>query len=78
MLGIRVHFGAVGIGEAQHIASELDHGALHAQTDAQERDLLFPGIFDGRDLAFDAAVAETGSDQDATEAAQLLCRRSSR
>lgn len=61
-----------GVGDAQHVAGELDHGALHAQTDAEERNVVFAGATHGHDLALDAAVSAR-SHQNA-HLAQLLGR----
>ena len=68
----RFHFARIGVGDAQHVAGELDHGALHAQTDAEERNVVFAGITHGHDLALDAAVSEARSHQNARHLAQLL------
>src|SRR5690606_14945488 len=49
--------------EAYHVPGELDRRALHAQADAEERDLPFAGEADCFDLALDAALAETAGNQ---------------
>ena len=60
---LRLELAAVGILHAADIAGEFDNGALHAQADAKERNLMFPGIANGRNLAFDAPVSETAGNQ---------------
>ena len=45
-----LHLARIGIGEIQHVARELDHGTLHAQADAQERDVVLAGEAHGLDL----------------------------
>ena len=65
--------------QAQHVARELDHGALHTQTDSQERDTLcLAGKAHGLDLPLDTAVAEARSHEDTGHLAQLLRQRSQR
>ena len=56
--------------QADHVAGELDHGALHAQANAEERNLPLAGKADRLDLALDAALAESAGHQHAVEAAQ--------
>src|SRR5438445_11934073 len=55
---IAIHLGAIGIGQADDIAGELDDRALEAEADAKIRQLPLAGITDRFKLAFDAAVAE--------------------
>ena len=57
------------------MAGELDDGDLHAQTDAQEGDLLFSGVADGHDLALDAAPAEAARHQHAIHISDHLLAR---
>ena len=40
---VLVELGGVGPLQAQHVAGELDHGALHAQADAEEGDAALRG-----------------------------------
>ena len=56
--------------KSEHVAGELDHGALHAQADAEERDAAFAGEADRLDLALDAAIAEAAGHEHAVDAAQ--------
>ena len=41
--GRGVHLGGVGVGHAEHVAGELYDHALHAQADAQGRDVMLAG-----------------------------------
>ena len=58
-----VHFAAVSVGQSQDIPCELDGHALHAQTDAERRDVVSAGVLDGDKLAGDAPLAESRSYQ---------------
>jgi hypothetical protein len=49
--------------QAGHVAGELDGGHLHAQTNAQVRNLVFAGKTGGADLAFDTAFAKSAGHQ---------------
>ncbi len=68
---VLVELGRVSAGQVAHVAGEFDHGALHAQADAEERD-----AFASRakrmaiDFAFDAALAKAAGDEQAVVAAQ--------
>ena len=57
-------------GQADDVAGELDHRALHPQADAEERNLPLAGKADRLDLAFDAALAEAAGHQHAVVAGQ--------
>ena len=48
----------------------FDHHDLHAQADAEVRQVLFPRVAAGGDHAFDAPAAETAGHQDAVQAGQ--------
>ena len=67
---LRVHLRRVGVLQADDVAGELDHGALQAQADAEEGNLLLAGKADGLDLAADAAIVEAARHQHAIDAAQ--------
>ncbi len=67
---IAVELGAIGVLQADHIAGELDDGALQAQADAEEGDFAFAGMADGVDLAAGAAVIETAGNKDAVQPAE--------
>ena len=55
--------------EAADVAGELDGGDLHAEADAEIRDLVFAGVLGGQDLALGAAVAEAAGNEDAVHVA---------
>ena len=65
-----VELARVGAREPAHVTCELDHRALHAEAQAEERYPLLPGEAGGGDLALDAADAEASGDHDAVEPAQ--------
>ena len=76
---LRPELAAVGILHAADIPGEFDNGALHTQADAEERNLMFPGIANGRNLAFNAPVSETAGNQNAVHACKdfvQICARS--
>ena len=55
----------------QTLPSVLDAGGLHAEADAEVRDLVLAGVADGVEHALDAALAEASGDEDAVEAFEL-------
>src|SRR3954462_7945014 len=61
-----------GGGPTGDVAGELAHRDLHAQADAQVRDLLLARDLDGADLALDPATAEPAGDEDAVDAGEAL------
>ena len=74
MPAVAVELRAVGVLQADDVAGELDHRALQAQADAEERHLLLAGKADRLDLALAAAIAETAGDQDAVQPAEHALR----
>ena len=70
MTAVAVDLRRVGVLQADDVAGELDDGALQAQTDAEERNLLLAGEADRLDLAADAAIAEAARHENAIDAAQ--------
>lgn len=50
------------------MAGEFHDSALHTQAEAEVRHVVFTGILDGTDLAFDAAVAEAAGNDNAVDA----------
>ena len=50
-----------------YVAGIFDDGKLHAEAEAEERDLMLTRIADGFDLSFDAAVAEAARYEDAID-----------
>src|SRR5688572_11735466 len=59
-----VELGGVRAFEAEYVASELDAGELHAEADAEVRNLVLARVAHGRDLALDAALAEPAGYED--------------
>ena len=57
--------------EAGHVAGELDDRDLHAEADAEVRDVVLAGEAGRRDLALGAARAEAGRHQDAVGPVEL-------
>ena len=71
----RVELARVRALEAAHVARELDHRALQAEADAEERHAPLARVPHGRDLALDAPDPEPARDQDAVDVAQRLLGR---
>ena len=70
-----VQLGGVGARQPAHVSGKLHHRQLHPQADAQEGDLLFPGVPDGLNFALDAPVPEAAGHQNALDARQQsVCR----
>ena len=55
---VGVELGAIGLGQAEHIAGELDDRALEAQAETQVRDAVRAGELSGQALAAHAARAK--------------------
>ena len=70
MVGSSVELRGVGVLPAKDVAGVFDNGALHPETDAKERHLVFAGVFDGRDLPLDATRAKTAGNEKAVEILQ--------
>ena len=64
---IRYEFGGVSVFHAAYVSCVFDDGALHAEAEAEERDLVGACVLDGGDLAFYAAVAEASWYDDAVD-----------
>ena len=64
---VRVELARVGAGQAADVARELDDRAVEAETQAEERQAVFPGEAGGSDLAFDAPEPEAARDHDPVE-----------
>ena len=60
-----VEFRGVGVLPAEYVACKFNHAALHAETNSQQRNLVFAGILDGDALAVYAAASETSRNQNA-------------
>ena len=62
----------MGVGNACHMARKLDHCHLHAQANAEKRDVILPGVANGGDHTLNAPVAKAARHKDAVYAAQML------
>src|SRR5882672_3676875 len=60
---VAVEFRAVRAREPDDVARELDHRELHAQADAEVRDLVLAHVLDRLHHAFHAALAETARNE---------------
>ena len=69
---VRVELPAVGTGQTAEVACELDHCALHPQTDTKEGNQFLPGIGDGGDLPFDPSPTEATRHQHAGHVVEVL------
>ena len=52
------------------MSSDLDHHALQAEAESQDRDLVLAGVADCADLAFNAPDPEAAGDDDSVNLAQ--------
>src|SRR5215469_2495781 len=68
----RIKLAGVGVGESAYVAGELDAGGLHAEANSEVRNLLFAGIANGDQHAFDSAFAETAGYQDSVVLGELF------
>src|SRR5207247_9864718 len=64
MRRVGIEFGRIRAFEADLVARDLDRGDLHAEADAEVRNLAFAGVLHRGDLALDAALAEAARDED--------------
>jgi hypothetical protein len=64
VLGEHVELGRVDVLRADHLPSELDHGALETEAQPEIRNPVVAGEMGSEDLALDAAVAEAARDED--------------
>lgn len=62
-----VELGGVSIGETADIARKLDGGDLHAEADAEIRNVVFTRILGGINFAFDATITESTGNEDAID-----------
>src|SRR5258708_34988985 len=67
MAGEGVELGAVGVGLAQQIAPELDHGALHSETEPEIGGERGPGESGRGNLPLNAAMTEYDRDHEAVD-----------
>ena len=67
----RIELAGVGIFQAAHVARVLDARRLHAQTDAEVRNLVLARKADAVQHAGNAALAKSSGDENAVKAFQL-------
>ncbi len=72
MRGGAVELGAVGVLEPEHVAAVFDDRELHAEADAEVRNLVLAREAHGGDLAFDAALAEAAGHEDGVHARERM------
>src|SRR5258708_12954377 len=70
MRGFDVELRRVGIFQITGVAGKFDAGGLHAQTNSKIRRARAPGIRDGPDHSFDAALAKATRHQDGVKISQ--------
>src|SRR5579859_664652 len=68
----RRELGGVHIVRAEDVPRELDHHHLHAEAEAEIRDLALAGVARGQDLALDAALAEAAGHDDTVHTGQQI------
>src|SRR5215469_1727771 len=68
---LRVELGAVGAGQARHVAGDLNRHALQAQAQSENRDAVLAGMAYRADLALDTAHAEAAGNEDAVHIGQV-------
>src|SRR3954453_18231673 len=66
MRRLRIHLGRVGPFETEHVPRELGDGHVHAETNAEVRDLTLARDTAGEDLPLPAAGAEAAGDDQAS------------
>ena len=74
MRRLRIHLGRVGAFEAEHVARELGDRDVHAEADAEVRDLALARDAAGEDLSLPAARAEAAGDEHAVDLLEELRR----
>src|SRR5438094_8721596 len=67
---LRQEFGSVGVEPAGNSAGKFNDRTLHAQAKPQERNPLFAGVPDGRNLSLDAPPPEASGNNDAVHIGQ--------
>lgn len=70
--GVGVEFGAVGLAEAADMAGKFHHGQLHAQADAEEGNVILPGIADGLDFSFYPLLPVPAGNEDPLDPGQVV------
>nr|AXN76753.1 CTP synthetase [Aeromonas veronii] len=69
---IFLEFGGVSPFHTRYVASEFDHGNLHAEADTQVGDLVLAGILGSQNFAFHTALTEATRHQDRVQTFQQL------
>ena len=67
-----VHLSAVSVGIAQHVAGKLNHNHLHAEADAEGRNVVCAGVVCRNNFSFNATLSEAWADQYAVLSSQFL------
>ena len=62
--GSGVDFSGVGVFHTGDMPGKFNGGKLHAVAEAEVRNFVLPGVFDGLDFAFDATGAKSARDDD--------------
>ena len=57
----------MGFGEPREVASRFNDGALHAETNAEERHVALAGPADRGNLALESALAEASGNQESVD-----------
>ena len=60
----RIQFHGVGVVETEHVSAELNHHHLHAEANAEGRDVLLATIACSNNLSFRAALSEARTDDE--------------
>src|SRR5216684_2785516 len=67
----RIEFAGVCLRQSNHVAGKFNAGSLHAQTDAEVRNLFLPGITDSDQHPLDTAFAKTTRDENSVVTFEL-------
>ena len=68
----RIQFSRVSAAETADVACKFNHGKLHTKANAEVRNVVLTGVFDGFDLAFGTAFAETAGNQNSIHAFEAV------
>ena len=71
--GVRVHLDAVCVVVTENVSCIFNNRQLHAEAEAEERNLVLSCISNRCDHAFDTAVSESARYQNTVHIAQILC-----
>src|SRR5262245_42940783 len=69
---VRIELAGIGPVQATHVTSKLDHGHLHSEADAEERNMILPRVADRLNLSFATAIAESTWHQNSVRLTQKL------